>query len=252
MNKRLIENYLSTISAASLKIESPVVFFPGTLCDERVFQSIWPLIDIPMRAFVPLQWAEDLSQMKMLAGDRLAYFEEKVHLVGFSMGGYLAVLTALENSERIASVTLIGNVPSVLSESELKDRKHTLSLIKNKQYKAMPKQQLARLFHPNSQENLAAQSVVQQMEQDLGVGVLAMQYHATNKRSNLLPKLAQADFFVNSVAGEADYLHPLNVLKAMQQKLPRGKHKIIENAGHMLPLEKPEILANWLACTLNS
>lgn len=50
------------------------MFFLGTLCDERVFNPCWQHLDIPMRAFVPLQWAEDLAQMKMLSADRLAYF----------------------------------------------------------------------------------------------------------------------------------------------------------------------------------
>ena len=69
------------------QIDQPVVFFPGTLCDERIFNSCWQYLDIPMRAFVPLQWAEDLAQMKMLSADRLAYFEPPVHLVGYSLGG---------------------------------------------------------------------------------------------------------------------------------------------------------------------
>ena len=48
------------------QINQPVVFFPGALCDERIFNLCWQYLDIPMRAFVPLQWAEDLAQMKML------------------------------------------------------------------------------------------------------------------------------------------------------------------------------------------
>ena len=69
------------------QIDQPVVFFPDILCDERIFNPCWQHLDIPMRAFVPLQWAEDLAQMKMLSADRLAYFEPPVHLVGYSLGG---------------------------------------------------------------------------------------------------------------------------------------------------------------------
>ena len=78
---------MSKTNNKSYQISQPAVFFPGTLCDERVFNPCWRHLDIPMRAFVPLQWAEDLAQMKMLSADRLAYFEQPVHLVGYSMGG---------------------------------------------------------------------------------------------------------------------------------------------------------------------
>ncbi|MEP2603568.1 MAG: alpha/beta hydrolase, partial [Paraglaciecola sp.] len=54
-------------------------------------------MNIPKRAFVPLQWAQNLDQMRMLSADRLDYFDEPVHLVGFSMGAYIAALTALEH-----------------------------------------------------------------------------------------------------------------------------------------------------------
>ena len=58
------------------QINQPVVFFPGALCDERIFNLCWQYLDIPMRAFVPLQWAEDLAQIKMLSTDRLAQFHQ--------------------------------------------------------------------------------------------------------------------------------------------------------------------------------
>jgi hypothetical protein len=64
------ENRLSKTNDTTYQINQPAVFFPGTLCDERIFNSCWKYLEIPMRAFVHLRWAEDLAQMKMLSADR--------------------------------------------------------------------------------------------------------------------------------------------------------------------------------------
>ena len=42
-------------------IKTPVVFFPGTLCDERIFIPLWQALNangnsLVNKAFVPLQW----------------------------------------------------------------------------------------------------------------------------------------------------------------------------------------------------
>lgn len=137
---------MSTTKNATYQITQPVVFFPGTLCDERVFNPCWQHLDIPMRAFVPLQWAEDLAQMKMLSSDRIAYFEQPVHLVGYSMGGYIAALTAIENQCCIASLTLISSACDELPQDEVQQRHQLLKLISSKRYNGMTEKRLKKFF----------------------------------------------------------------------------------------------------------
>ncbi len=203
-----------------------------------------------MRAFVPLQWAEDLTQMKMLTSDRLAYFSQKVHLVGYSMGAYIAALTALENPNRIASLTLIASTCDALPEAAQKARQQTLKLIKSRQYKGLTKKHLAQFFHLSNQDK-QQQALVKAMEQDLGPGVLAAQYQATANRKNLMPKLAKANFAINLIAGEQDNFVSQQVFTLMQNALPKANSLIIQNTGHMLPIEQPAELAKHLAANIN-
>ena len=76
-----------------MSVQHPVLFFPGTLCDERIFMPLWQALPAHQRRYVPLQWAASLDDMLALSKDRLLE-GEKVHLVGYSMGGYGAVITA--------------------------------------------------------------------------------------------------------------------------------------------------------------
>jgi pimeloyl-ACP methyl ester carboxylesterase len=229
------------------QIDQPVVFFPGTLCDERIFNSCWQHLDIPMRAFVPLQWAENLAQMKMLGADRLAYFDQPVHLVGYSMGGYIAALTALENQGRIASLTLIASACDELPKYEVQQRQQLLKLIKNKQYNGMTEKRLKSFFHDCHHQHSEYLNILIKMEQDLGAGVLAAQVGSAQPRKNLLPVLARCPFPIHLISGEQDNLVSESTMLAMHKQLPNSDMTLIEKAGHMLPIEQSRALAEYLA-----
>lgn len=200
-----------------------------------------------MRAFVPLQWAEDLAQMKMLSSDRLAYFEQPVHLVGYSMGGYIAALTAIENQSCTASLTLISSACDELPQDEVQQRQQLLKLISSKRYNGMTEKRLKSFFHESNQQQNEYLNVVKQMEQDLGPGVLAAQVSATQSRKNLLPALAKCPFPVHIVNGEQDNLVSKSTVIAVHKQLTNSDMTIFENAGHMLPIEQSKLLAEYLA-----
>lgn len=200
-----------------------------------------------MRAFVPLQWAEDLAQMKMLSADRLAYFEQPVHLVGYSMGGYIAALTALENQSRIASLTLIASACDDLPKDEIQQRQQLLKLIKTKQYAGMTDKRLKSYFHNCHHQHSEYLNILKHMEQDLGAAVLAAQISATVLRNNLLPALAKCPFPIHLVSGEQDILVSQSTMLAMHKSLPNSDMTLINRAGHMLPIEQSLALAKYLA-----
>ena len=46
-----------------MSVQHPVLFFPGTLCDERIFLPLWRTLSIAQRRYVPLQWAASQEEM---------------------------------------------------------------------------------------------------------------------------------------------------------------------------------------------
>lgn len=199
---------------------------------------------------MPLQWAEGLDQMRMLSADRLGYFEEPVHLVGFSMGGYIAALTAIEHKSRIASLTLIASSCNALPADVLAQRKQTLKLIQNKQFKGSTEKHLVKYFHEVNQNDYDLKDVVKTMELDLGMGVLEAHLKATEKRKNLVPQLAKCGFPIHFVVGGQDNLVNPKELEGEVSSLQQADVTIIKNAGHMLPLEQPSAFAHKLACLI--
>jgi pimeloyl-ACP methyl ester carboxylesterase len=227
-------------------IETPVVFFPGTMCDERVFMPCWKELHLQERAFSPLQWADSLEQMLALSRDRLAYYDQTVHLVGFSMGAYIAALTAIERPEKIASLTLIGSYCGELSNEELQQREQILLNIKTGRYKGMTKRRIEYFLHSANSDNQQVINIIKQMDDDLGASVLAAQFNATANRQDLADKLAQCKFPIHMVTGEQDNIAKVKQLQQVQQHIPGCELSVITNAGHMLPLEQPGALAQYL------
>ena len=207
----------------------------------------WQYLDINMQAYVPLQWAEDLSQMLQLSHDRLDYFDQPVHLVGFSMGAYIAALTALQAPAKVASLTLIGNNAQALPEAELAQRKLLLAAIAQGKFSGLSDKQIGLLFHPAHQQQADYIAQIRAMEQDLGMATFAHQVKATSERQNLLSQLALCPFPIHFVTGAADHLATAEQLRQAQHKLKGSSLKLFDDAGHMLPLEQPQGLAEHLA-----
>jgi pimeloyl-ACP methyl ester carboxylesterase len=236
-------------------IKIPVVFFPGTLCDERIFMPLWLTLNangnsMQNKAFVPLQWADDLQQMLALSEDRLAYFPSKVHLVGFSMGGYIAALTALANPEKVASLTLLSSTASALASQDLAQRKLLLGAIKNKQYKGMTQSYIEFMLHTKNHKNGVIAALIKEMADDLGPVVLAAQTNATSNRQDLIKKLSKQIFTTYFVVGEQDSIATVTQINDIVASAASLYKEVIFGAGHMLPLEQTDVLANYLHSTL--
>lgn len=232
-------------------IKEPVVFFPGTLCDERIFIPLWQALNsngksLEHKAFVPLQWAEDLAQMIALSEDRLDYFPSKVHLFGFSMGGYIAALLALANPSRVASLTLLSSTAMPLDADELLQRKLMLTAIKKKQYKGMTQTRIDYLLHSDKHGLSDTSDTIANMADDLGASVLAAQSNATSERKNLIKQLAKQSFETYFLVGEQDNIAKPTEIENIAASHSQFGLEIFTRSGHMLPIEQPVALANWM------
>ena len=232
-------------------IKTPVVFLPGTLCDERIFMRLWRALNskgnsLENKAFVPLQWAEDLSQMVALSEDRLAYFPEKSALSGVFNGRLYSALVALANPDKVASLTLIASTATALADQELEQRKLVLKTIKNKQYKGMAQSRVEFMLHSNSQDNKEIVALIKEMADDLGSSVLGAQTEATANRQDLINKLSKQQFNTYFLVGEQDNIATVPEITEIAARAETFQKEVFTNAGHMLPLEQADALALFL------
>ena len=220
-----------------------VLFLPGTLCDERVWLPVWKKMPAMARAYVPLQWANTLQDMLALTSDR-ATQGEKVHLVGYSMGGYIAALWALTYPERVASLTLLGYSPLGLTNEETARRKQLLAVLKQGKFASRQSQYLADMIIPAKQDSLLP--FITDMASDLGGATLQAQVSSTTPRKDLCAKLTTLKCPVHIIAADKDAVVPVASIHQAGSKLPGATVSIVQDSGHMMLLEQPEKVASLI------
>ena len=119
---------------------------PGTLCDERMWTSLEQALgDGYSYNHLPLHRSRTRADMRELIATHSA---PQSHLVGFSLGAYLALEHAVHHPERIASLTLIANSAKGLSPDEIATRKRVIAMLERNSYAGITRQRLRELLHP--------------------------------------------------------------------------------------------------------
>ncbi|NVK54245.1 MAG: alpha/beta hydrolase [Alteromonadaceae bacterium] len=223
------------------------VFLPGTLCDERVWLPVWKQLSLPGRAYVPLQWANSLEEMLALTSDRTDP-DGRSHLIGHSMGGYIAALWALTYPQKVASLTLMGYSPTGLPENEVTRRKQLLQQLSTGKINVTAKSYLQNMLL--AQHQAALLPVLTDMADDLGSATLKAHIQSTTPRKNLTTALRQLECPVNIVAARQDNVAPLPAMQAACKQITGANLTVIENSGHMMHLEQPRAVAELLETLL--
>ncbi len=228
-----------------MSVTTPVLFLPGTLCDERVWLPVWRKLNLAQRRYVPLQWATTLDDMLALTGDRVLP-KEKVHLVGYSMGGYVAALYALANPDRVASLTLVGYDPGGLSDKEIARRKQLVTALNKGQFNPSAPAFISRFVHPDHEKSDVVAGTVVEMARDLGKTTLLAHTTATTPRKNLTAALKQAPFTLNILGAANDAVAPQADLEAAARRLNPANLEFLGDTAHMMLLEQPKAVADLI------
>ena len=224
---------------------------PGTLCDARMWSRLVPLLpdNIDLR-HIPLHQARTRAQMQALIAGHSA---QEAHLVGFSLGAYLALEHALAYPQRVKSLTLIANSAKGLLPAEIEARQRIVAMLERNAYAGITRQRLRELLHPSHLDDAAITGLIQQMGLDLGKDVLLAQFITTIARPDLMARLPELSCPVLIVGAEGDKLVNPDDLRAMAARLPQATlHLLKDNTGHMIPLEAPGPLADALRAHLEA
>ncbi|PKB20731.1 alpha/beta fold hydrolase [Janthinobacterium sp. 64] len=224
---------------------------PGTLCDQRLWSRLAPALgDAFHLRHVPLHQARTRAQMQALIASHSA---PQAHLVGFSLGAYLALEHALAHPQRVKSLTLIANSAQGLLPAEVETRQRIVTMLERNAYTGITRQRLRELLHPSHLDDASITGLIQQMGLDLGKDVLLAQFITTIDRPDLMARLPELDFPVLIVGAEDDKLVHPDDLRAMAARLPQATlHLFKDNTGHMIPLEAPQALAGAIRAHLEA
>ncbi|MCY1414245.1 3-oxoadipate enol-lactonase [compost metagenome] len=129
-------------------------------------------------------------------------------------------------------------------------RQGLLELAERGRFVGVSPQLMPRLIHPRWLDSQVS-ATVQQMAAAVGKDGFVRQQQAIIKRADSLPVLGDIQVPTLIVVGADDQLTPVSEAWLMHERITGSRLEILENCGHLPPLEEPErttiLLREWLA-----
>lgn len=226
----------------------PVIFVPGMLCDARLFlhqivhlsQSRAVTVMLPLQATV-----EEMSEAVLAAAPA------KCALVGHGLGGDVVLDVFRRAPERVSRMALISSnpmaeTPQLAAAREARMVGARMGRVAQVALDEIPPEALAPL--DTRDETLA---LLQEMAVGLGAEAFLTQSKAMQRRPDQQKVMRRAMLPVLILAGRLDTVVPLRRQDFLSALMPYGRLQIIEDAGHLSPLEQPEAVTSALRSFLD-
>ncbi len=165
----------------------------------------------------------------------------KAKLVGHSMGSLIALETAARHPAKVSALGLIATAagmtvgPDLLKAAEANDRSAIdMVSIWGLGFQA----ELGGSLAPGLWMHTGAQRVLEQCRP----GVLFNDLSACNAYQGALAAAAQITVPTTLILGERDMMTPARAGKALAAALPNSRTVLLQGAGHMMMVERPDEL----------
>lgn len=216
-----------------------MICLPGFMCGPGLFDAFSDRIGDRVR----LTHGDVYSDPSIagMAERVLAEAPQRFVLLGFSMGGFVAREIALTAPERVEALILVATSARATSPAEHARKEAILAQLAENGFKGMSRKALARGIHPDHPDRDALVDKLRAMGAELGAEVMARQLQATRVDGHAdLPKIGAPTLVI---AGREDALRPMAELEALAAGIPGARVEVFEGCGHMVPLERPDQLA---------
>jgi pimeloyl-ACP methyl ester carboxylesterase len=228
------------------KLRAPMtdlVLLPGFMCDADLWTDMAP--DLARIGHIHYGNVYKDDTLEGMAERVLEGSPEKFILIGFSMGGFVARVLTLAAPERIIGVAFVASSARGYSAEE-RARRQAGWQPGNRPPRTNG---VAAGLHPDRERDPLLLERLRGMQRRLGPDVRARQ--SALVRNDGYADLKRITCPALVVACRQDRLRTFAETERMAQCLPRARFEVIEDCGHMAPLERPRelaaLLTDWIA-----
>jgi pimeloyl-ACP methyl ester carboxylesterase len=169
-------------------------------------------------------------------------------LCGASMGGMIAMEAARQAPQRIAGLALLGTDARADAPEMIALRTQAVELFAQGRVREVIEPNVAFAFHPDQAQALAGSYL--EFVLAAGAEQLIRQNRAVMARPDARPHLPRVRCPVLVMCGEADRLTPPERAREIASLVPQARLVLVPRCGHMLTMERPEVvnaaLQEWL------
>ncbi len=162
----------------------------------------------------------------------------RAHIMGLSLGGYLALALAARHPDLCARLILADTRADADSESTRAARAAAREALGSGARAGYVTGLLAGLVHPDAPASLISRvrTIIDRQPDDALINALV----ALAERPDRTPELARMTHPTLVCVGEGDILTPLALASAMATAMPNARLEVIPDAGHLSAIEAPQ------------
>jgi len=230
-------------------VKTPVVFFPGLLCDAQLWQ---PQVVGLAPGISP--WVADFTRDDSITGMAKRALAEapfsKFALAGLSMGGYVALEVMRQAPERVERLALL-DTQALPESAEARERRLALiALAEQGKFMTVAERLLPLQLPASRLRDAPLVDLIKDMAKNIGKDAFLRQQKAIMERPDSRDSLWRIRCPTLVLCGEEDQLTPRKRHEEIAAAIGGSKLAVLPGCGHMSPLEKPlevnRALSAWL------
>ena len=217
----------------------PLVLLPGTLCDARVFG---PLQECLAHLDTHVVLTPQAGSMREAAEQVLARAPERFALLGFSLGGMVAMETALCAPERVRGLALVSTSPLPVPADRHGARRAEVEQARNIGITQFLREQMWP-HYCGSAERAAMLPLLEAMAESMGHAAFGQQTEMALSRGDYRSRLAAVACPTLVLAGAEDRICPPATQRELAAALRHCRCVMLPTVGHFALLESSDEVA---------
>lgn len=187
-----------------------------------------------------------MTRVEDVAADILLRAPERFRLAGFSFGGYVALAMLEQAPERIEALALIATTSFADTPQQVFGREAAAAAAERGEHMKLVEGPGAIALHPSAATRPEIAALRLRIAQDYGASRFIAHQHASKTRPDRTALLQRSEIPLLFVAAADDRVIPPEAVRLMADAVPGARLETVARAGHLLPIEQPDVLAELL------
>ncbi len=226
----------------------PLVFLPGFMCDARLFGA--QILQISGARAVTVAPVSGGERIEEIASGLLDQLPHRFALCGFNMGGVVALELVRRAPDRVTRLCLMSTDAQADTPQIAADREELIVGAKSGRFEEVMQRLIGTETLAPGPGRVPILNEVMAMAKDQGPELFERQMRALQRRTDQQPALRHINVPTLIICGAHDQLTPVKRHRFMAELIPSAELKVMEDAGHLPPLETPaevtQALEEWL------
>lgn len=226
-----------------------LVLLAGLLCDHSVWTGVAArLEDI---AHIDIIHFDGFATLEAMAEHIIATAPPRFVLIGHSMGGRVALEVVRRTPQRVRALGLFNTGVHAVGEHEPASRQELVRIAQEAGMRELARRWLPPMMDSNSGTSEALYARLTAMVERTSPASFAKQISALLNRPNALAVLPTIHVPTLLLSATGDRWSPVAQHEEIRRYIPHADLVVIQNAGHMAPVERPDAVVaairDWLA-----